>query len=78
MESVGVARRPLQARPVSPRPLLMVNGEKDTDYLPETAVRPLQRLVGEPSTIRWTEAGHGLISAEDHAVLVEWLRKSVP
>ncbi len=63
---------------ISPRPLLMINAENDTDYLPETAVRPLQRLVGESSTIRWTEFGHGVLSAQDHAFLVEWLRTAVP
>jgi dienelactone hydrolase len=63
---------------ISPRPLLMINGENDGDYLPDAAVRPLQRLAGEPSTFRWTEAGHGRISAEDLAVLVEWLRTAVP
>ena len=63
---------------INPRPVLMINGEADTDYFPDTAVRPLQKLLGEPSTIRWTEAGHGMISEEDRTVLVEWLRTAVP
>jgi dienelactone hydrolase len=63
---------------INPRPLLMINGEADTDYFPDTAVRPLQKLLGESTTIRWTGAGHGMISEEDRTVLVDWLRMAVP
>lgn len=62
---------------ISPRPVLMINGENDADYLPATAVRPLQKLVGEPRTIRWTDAGHGFLREEDRTVLVDWLRTAV-
>ncbi|HXV86299.1 MAG TPA: alpha/beta fold hydrolase [Gemmatimonadales bacterium] len=58
---------------ISPRPVLMINGENDADYLPDTAVRPLQRLLKEPRRLRWTSAGHGFLSEEDRTVLVEWL-----
>lgn len=62
---------------INPRPLLMVNGENDRDYFPDTAVRPLQALLGEPTLIRWTDAGHGIVTEEDHAVLIEWLEEAV-
>jgi dienelactone hydrolase len=63
---------------ISPRPVLMINGENDGDYLPDTAVRPLQRLVKEPKRIIWTDAGHGFLSEDDRTALVDWLRTSVP
>ncbi len=62
---------------ISPRPLLMINGENDGDYLPETAVRPLQRLLKEPKRIIWTDAGHGFLSEDDRTALVDWLRSAV-
>ena len=63
---------------INPRPLLMINGENDRDYFPDTSVRPLQELVGEPTLIRWTDAGHGIVTDEDHAVLIEWLEQATP
>ena len=62
---------------ISPRPLLMINGENDADYLPGTAVRPLQRLLREPKRIIWTDAGHGFLSERDRTGLVDWLRPTV-
>jgi dienelactone hydrolase len=62
---------------ISPRPLLMINGRNDADYLPETSVEPLQRLVGDSATIRWTDTTHGVITEEDQTVIVEWLRENV-
>lgn len=63
---------------ISPRPVLMINGENDRDYFPDTAVRPLQRLLGEPVVIRWTDSGHGILTDEDHTVLIEWLEQALP
>jgi len=63
---------------ISPRPVLMINGENDSDYLPATAVRPLQRLLKEPRRVIWTGAGHGFLSEEDRTALVEWLKTAVP
>ncbi len=63
---------------INPRPLLMINGRADTDYLPAIAVEPLQRLLGPQSTIRWTDASHGIVTEEDLNVLVEWMRTAVP
>ncbi len=62
---------------IGPRPLLMINGENDADYLPGTAVRPLQRLLREPKRIIWTGAGHGFLSEDDRTALVDWLRSTV-
>ncbi len=62
---------------ISPRPLLMINGENDADYLPDTSVRPLQGLLKEPKRIIWTDAGHGFLSEGDRTVLVNWLRSTV-
>jgi acetyl esterase/lipase len=62
---------------ISPRPLLMINGQNDADYLPDTAVRPLQRLAKQPHQFRWTEEGHGFLSEDDRTVIVEWLREHV-
>jgi dienelactone hydrolase len=63
---------------VSPRPLLMLNGRNDADYFMDTSVQPLQRLVGDPREFRWTDSGHGIVTEEDWAFIVEWLRENVP
>ena len=63
---------------ISPRPLLMVNGRNDADYFMDTAVLPLQRLVGNPKEFRWTDSGHGIVTEEDRAFILEWLRGNVP
>jgi dienelactone hydrolase len=63
---------------ISPRPLLMLNGRNDADYFPDTAVLPLQRLAGKPHEFRWTDSGHGIVTEEDRAFIVEWLRDNVP
>jgi dienelactone hydrolase len=62
---------------INPRPVLMINGEADTDYLPDVAVRPLQKLLGPESTVRWTDASHGILTEEDLSVLIDWLRIEV-
>ncbi len=63
---------------ISPRPLLMLNGRNDADYFTDTSVQPLQRLVGDPREFRWTDSGHGIVTVEDWAFIVEWLRENVP
>ena len=62
---------------VSPRPLLMVNGEEDVIFPMNTSVLPLQRLAGHPQEFRWTDSGH-TVTEEDLAFLLRWLRESVP
>lgn len=63
---------------ISPRPLLMVNGRNDADYLMDTSVLPLQRLARDPKEFRWTDSGHGIVTEEDRAFILEWLRANVP
>ncbi len=63
---------------ISPRPLLMVNGRNDADYLMDTSVLPLQRLARDPKELRWTESGHGIVTEEDRAFILEWFRENVP
>jgi fermentation-respiration switch protein FrsA (DUF1100 family) len=60
---------------IGPRPLLMINGENDADFLKETSVLPMQRLARDPKYFHWTPGGHGAYSEEDRAFLVEWLRE---
>lgn len=62
---------------ISPRPLLMINGSQDTDYVKETSVLPLQRLAQLPKHIRWTETGHGILTEEDHLIILQWLRENL-
>lgn len=62
---------------VRPRPLLMVNGESDTDFEKEASVLPMQRLAGPSATFRWTPGGHGFFEEEDEAFLVQWLQEHV-
>jgi dienelactone hydrolase len=62
---------------ISPRPLLMINATNDADFLPDHAVRPLQRLARQPAAFRWTEGGHGFTPEEEMTALVEWLRRVV-
>lgn len=62
---------------ISPRPLLMINATNDADFLPDAAVRPLQRLARQPATFRWTEGGHGFTPEEELTALIEWLREAL-
>ncbi len=63
---------------VSPRPLLMVNGDEDTDMIKETSVLPLQRLARPPKTFLWNEGGHrGLPPDEQWPTLLNWLREQL-
>jgi dienelactone hydrolase len=60
---------------VRPRPILMINGESDTDFRKEESVVPMQRLAGPAATFRWTLGGHGHFEEEDEAFLVQWLQE---
>lgn len=59
---------------ISPRPLFMLNARGDGDFLPKTAIEPLQKLAKEPVVIRWTDGPHGFSNDEDLGAIVEWLR----
>lgn len=60
---------------ISPRPLFILSATNDGDFLPETAIKPLQRLAKEPKVIRWTNGTHGFTSDEDLGAVMEWLRR---
>jgi hypothetical protein len=62
---------------ISPRPLLMINGTRDTDMIKETSVEPLQRLAKQPKTILWAETGHQLPTEEHRSALLRWLQDSL-
>ena len=62
---------------ISPRPLLMINGTRDTDMIKETSVEPLQRLAKPPKTILWAETGHQLPTEEHRSALLRWLQESL-
>ena len=62
---------------ISPRPLLMINGTRDTDMMKETSVEPLQRLAKPPKTILWAETGHQLPTEEHRSALLRWLQESL-
>ena len=60
---------------ISPRPILMVNGTKDTIFEKDHAVLPLYNLAKEPKRIIWIEGGHGAISDETQTELRKWMQK---
>lgn len=62
---------------ISPRPLLMINGTRDTDMIRETSVEPLQRLAKQPKQILWSETGHQGPSEEQRSVLLRWLQENL-
>jgi dienelactone hydrolase len=62
---------------ISPRPLLMINGTRDTDMIKETSVEPLQRLAKQPKLILWAETGHQGLTEEHRSSLLRWLQDSL-
>ena len=60
---------------ISPRPLLMINGTRDTDFIKETSVDPLFELAKDPKKIIWLEAGHSAMPEEARSELLKWLQK---
>lgn len=58
---------------ISPRPLLMINGVHDTDYIADVAVQPLYALAKPPKRILWTEGGHMFYSEKDLSTVLDWL-----
>lgn len=59
---------------IGPRPLLMINGTEDSDMIKERAVDPLYKLVKPPKHILWTEGGHGFMTEEHRAAMIQWIR----
>lgn len=60
---------------ISPRPLLMINGTRDTDFIKETSVGPLFELAKDPKKIIWLEAGHAAMPEEARTEIMKWLQK---
>jgi dienelactone hydrolase len=60
---------------ISPRPLLMLNGTNDADFVKETSVDPMFRLAKEPKQVLWTDGGHGRASEENRAAMHAWLQE---
>ena len=61
---------------ISPRPLLTINGNYDTDHIKESSVAPLLRLAKQPKQTIWSQTGHQL-TEEHRAILLQWLRESL-
>lgn len=59
---------------ISPRPLLMVNGDRDTDYDRETQVQPLYNLAKPPKQILWLKGGHVFYTDNDLSAMIDWLQ----
>lgn len=60
---------------ISPRPLFMLNGTKDTIFEKDHAVVPLHNLAKEPKRIIWVEGGHMATSDESETELRKWMEK---
>jgi len=60
---------------IAPRPLLMINGTQDSDMIKARAVDPLFRLARQPKQIIWTDGGHGFMTEEHRAAMIQWLRE---
>lgn len=63
---------------IAPTPLLMINGLNDADYYAETSVRPLQDIARQPVEFRWSETSHAILTDDDYATMLSWLREAVP
>jgi dienelactone hydrolase len=59
---------------ISPRPLLMINGEADSDFGRATAVDPLYARARSPKEIIWTDGGHMSFTDKELSKTTEWLR----
>ncbi len=60
---------------ISPKPLLMINGIRDTDMIKDTQVLPLYNLARSPKKIIWVKGGHGALTDEARSELIKWLQK---
>ena len=62
---------------IAPRPLYLLNGEFDSDYVKQTSVQPLHKLARNPKKIVWAETGHQAPSPEAFADIITWLRANL-
>ena len=61
---------------ISPRPILMINGTRDNDFVRESSVAPLYRLARAPKEILWAEGGHqGVPTEEQQTGMLQWMRE---
>lgn len=60
---------------IAPRGLLMVNGVQDSDMIKARAVDPWFKLARQPKQIIWAEGGHGFMTDDHRAAIVQWLRE---
>ena len=61
---------------ISPRPVLFVNGTKDT-IVPKAAADALISAAKEPKTVYWDDVGHTIAPLRFTTVL-QWLLKNTP
>ena len=58
---------------IAPRPLYLLNGEFDSDYIKDVSVVPLHKHAPQ-ATVDWVETGHQVPTADALARLLTWLR----
>ncbi len=62
---------------ISPRPILMINGTRDSDMLKDSSVDPLYRLAKQPKQILWSDSGHVNPNEEQRTAMLQWLREKL-
>jgi dienelactone hydrolase len=62
---------------ISPRPLLLVNGTLDADYIKAVSVDPMHALAREPVDVIWLETGHTMPTEETLSEIARWLGEKV-
>lgn len=58
---------------IAPRPLLMVNSDRDESMTGTYAVQPMFNLAGEPKELIKTNGGHMAMTEADIATVMAWL-----
>jgi dienelactone hydrolase len=61
---------------ISPRPILMINGIRDADFIKETSVDPMYKLARQPKKIIWVDGGHAAMTDEARSEMLDWLREN--
>jgi dienelactone hydrolase len=62
---------------IAPRPLYLLNGEFDSDYVKDVSVLPLHKHARKPVTTVWVQTGHQAPTPAALADIIEWLRARV-
>ena len=60
---------------IAPRPILFINGTKDTT-MPEAASKRLIDAAGKPKEVIWADSGH-ILPQNDAAKAVTWIEKAL-